>query len=237
MLNLEQIQLFSQKKHGKAVILGVLAILITALTLAMVSLVSSMPKASSESSDTKYSSNSSDDQDGKNALQSKNAEEYDRYGEISSKFSAKSTTKECDNRFPTNGYKKIFRTDWASSNSYKSEFQIDNKTGKPLWVKLIHPDSHFQIVAFIVYPFESITQVINIGRYGVEFTTGTQWCNSVTGITEGKTLALAKELVLPKTSSVLLRIMSDNDDHLDAIMTNLPRIPTGSENAPMVVEK
>jgi hypothetical protein len=234
MLSLEQIQIFSQKKHGKPIILGCIAILVTLLTASIFSLVSGNPSAKSsliKSQEKMIESGTKQPEDDNRIVN------VERYGDINSKFSPKESAKECDNRFPTNAYKKIYRKDWAIANNAKSEFQLENRTKKPIWVRLLHPTSNFPLIAIMVYPFETVTETINIGRYAVEFSTGTQWCNSFIGITDGKTMGLAKELQLPKTSSVLLRITSDNQDNLDAIMTNLPRISNTNKNAPMVIEK
>jgi uncharacterized protein YxeA len=234
MLSLEQIHTFSQKKHGKPIILGCIAILVTLLSAGIFSLVSSNPSTKSSLIKTQEKIVETDTKQSEDEIPQENLE---RYGDINSKFSAKESTKECDNRFPTNAYKKVYRKDWAVANTAKSELQLENRTKKPIWVRLIHPNSSFPIIAIMVYPFETVTETINIGRYGVEFSTGTQWCNSFLGITDGKTMGLAKELQLPKTSSVLLRILSDNQNNLDAIITNLPRVSKDPNDIKMVIEK
>ena len=155
------------------------------------------------------------------ALQEKNGKFY---GDINSSFSEGKDTSECSNRFPHNGFKKIYRKNWLDSSIGKSEVRFENKTKSPVWIKLIHPTASFPIFGVIVYPMESVVERINIGVYGVEFSNGVKWCNTTTGIIDSKTLVLSKNLTLGRINAAALTIAIDERGTKEALIYDIQRL-------------
>lgn len=235
---IEKVQTLIKSKHGKSILIGSLAV-IMAITMIGISLVGeNLSKTNIEVSESIVEKPA----EVKVQDTSKDAavvlDDKERFGDINSDFSAINDPKECDNRFPNNGFIRIFRKDWEALTLAKSELQIDNKTDTPIWLKLMHPTAGFPVLGIIVHPFETTTTRVNIGLYGVEFTKGVQWCNQFGGITDGKTLVLSKNMPLSKANSVLLRVTSDADGQVDMVMVDMPRLTGFNANsAPILVEK
>jgi hypothetical protein len=112
----------------------------------------------------------------------------------------------------------------ASANAAKSVITFENKTDAPIWLKLKHPTADFPVLGIMIYPLETLKERINIGLYGVEFSKGTKWCNQATGLTDVKTMVLAKNVPIGKTNSIILRITVNGSGKPEASIIDTPLV-------------
>lgn len=208
---IERIQLIASERHGKAIIFGFIAIIVTFLTIGISVLASNISSGKNNSINKLVKTSS----DGVDRIDFKEDDKLN-FGEVDKPIKESSEDDECDSKFPEHSYKKIYKEGWAGIRSNKAEFQIENTTNKPIWVKLLHPNENYPIIGMMVYPMQKMQQKVNIGIYDVEFSIGKNWCNASVGITEGRTMGLADSVRMGTNSISILKISEDNDGNLDA---------------------
>lgn len=236
---IQKVQAYAQEKHGKVVILGVLAVAFSIVSIGIVKLASSAhdggpPKRKTPpievSSDPKLKLGGEMSEEEESSFKS-------RYGAVGQAYRASEDRKECDNRFPDSGFSFLYRAQWDKSPAPKTELEIENLTSKPLWLRLMHPTADYPIIGYLVYPMQKVARRVNIGLYGVDFSQGTQWCNIQTGMVNSKTYGLATATKMSEAHSVMLRITEDDRGMLDSVVLQLPRRSISEGTTDALVDK
>jgi hypothetical protein len=109
MIKIEEL---AKIKHGKTIILAVLVILITICTSGVLYVASKMRSAPPEKTLAKEEKKVDPPTDVVK-IETPSTQQDMRYGDINSAYVPAADSKECDNRFPINGFKKVFRADWG----------------------------------------------------------------------------------------------------------------------------
>jgi hypothetical protein len=153
--------------------------------------------------------------------------------EDSKKAVARANTEDCDEHFPKHNTHKIFEPRWMKATITHTEWQIDNRTGLPLWIKLLDPNYEKPLLGMMVYPGEVGVANIPIGQYKAEFRAGKWWCNANTEITDAPAYKITNDIRIAGDSVSQIRIVRDNVDKMDATIVSFPkgsgRMVTSSE--------
>lgn len=130
---------------------------------------------------------------------------------------------ECDQQFPTHNAKKVYEPRWIKSSVTHTEWQVDNRTGLPVWIKLLDPNYERPLVGMMVYPGEVAGVSVPIGQYKSEFRAGRWWCNAGTEITDAPTFKITSDIRVVGDSVSQIRIVRDNSDKMDATIVKYPK--------------
>lgn len=238
----EYVSNIASKKHGKTVIFGSLVVVFSLFSFFIVKLGTS----TTDNQNQAVASPEREDEPAADTTQkvteSEAVDEQDtgieKYGEIDKDFKKSNDKKVCDNRFPLNGFRHVYRSDWETKQGKTTEFKITNKSGNPIWVNLNHPTANFPIVGFMVYPLESITKRVNIGLYTIDFSFGKNWCNVYTGmVMQNKKMSVSKKVGMTDKTSVHFFVTEDKSGKLDADLFYPPRQKADDEFSDLLIEK
>ena len=236
---IQKLQAYAHEKHGKAVILGVIALAFALVSIGIVKLASSVHEGGPSPRKSPRLETSSDPKlkPGGEMSEEEESTFKSRYGAVGQAYRASEDRKECDNRFPDSGFSFLYRAQWDKSPAPKTELEIENLTSKPIWIRLLHPTADYPIIGYLVYPMQKVARRVNIGLYGVDFSQGTRWCNIQTGMVSAKTYGLASATKMSEAHSVTLRITEDDGGTLDSVVMQLPRRSISEGTTDALVDK
>lgn len=141
---------------------------------------------------------------------------------------------ECDDQFPRHNAKKVFEPAWMKSRAAHTEWQVENRTGAPVWIKLLDPNYENPLIAVMVHPGQVAGVTIPVGQYKAEFRAGTWWCNFETELTDVPSYKVANEVQIASDSISRIRVARDESDNLEA---SIVKIPKGAGRMAQTTEK